>query len=120
VAPLNGLLLDVPAERLATEPVEVLRGARLFGRLVGEIDYHTTEQLRDIARCLGATGAVVHLDLAGETFMDASGISLLVNLRHRLQLGGGDLVLENVSPRTRWILQITRTDIFLLAGAKVR
>ena len=62
---------------------------------------------------LGASGAWVHLDLSGVTFIDAGGTALLVDLRQRVQDAGGELVLDAVTPGTERLLRLLRHEELL-------
>jgi anti-anti-sigma factor len=77
------------------------------------IDHDATQRLAHVVERIGSTGAVIHLDLSGETFIDANGIRQLVGLRAHLMRVGGDLLLDNVTQRTRHLLWVTRTDTLL-------
>jgi len=94
-----------------------LRPDHWHGRLIGEIDLHTRQCLSDLIRRIGCTGALVHLDLSQVTFMDASGVGLLVALRNHLVQTGGELILVNLTARTVRLLQISGADALAVAPA---
>ncbi len=100
------LVLDVPSQLSTTSP-EARPGQYCQGWLVGEIDYYATGCLEETRDRIGSTGARVGLDLSGVTFLDAAGIGLLVALRNQLMSAGGDLSVQNVTPQTGRILEIT-------------
>ena len=57
----------------------------------------------------------LHLDLAGLSFLDSSGLSVLVSLLKRARRAEGDVVLFNVNERVRALLELTRLhEIFEL------
>ena len=76
--------------------------------LHGELDMATESQLRDVAMAqLGVSGlAKLGLDLADITFLDSSGISVLVDLRNHANDRGIDLEILAVSQRAARILTI--------------
>jgi anti-anti-sigma factor len=69
---------------------------------VGEIDLATSGLLRDsLAQCDGH----VIVDLAGVTFLDASGIGALASDSARLHRCGGSLVLRDPKPAVRRVIE---------------
>lgn len=58
----------------------------------GQIDSHTSSLLDD-ALAVSAVDAVVGVDLAGVTFVDSSGLRVLVRAHKRQAAGGGQLEL---------------------------
>jgi anti-anti-sigma factor len=74
----------------------------------GEIDLATAPSLAAaLDEIEAASGRSVHLDLAEVTFLDSSGISVLVNCRRRLEDAGGGLVLHRATPTVRRVLEIS-------------
>ena len=76
--------------------------------LHGELDMATTSQLQDVAMAqLGVPGlATLGLDLADITFLDSSGVSVLVELRNDARERGIDVELLAVSRRAARVLTI--------------
>jgi anti-anti-sigma factor len=74
----------------------------------GEIDMSTAGQMRDSldAAWNGHPSAVV-VDLAAVTFMDSSGIAVLVHAHQRAAEEGGSLTATNPQPMVRRVLEIT-------------
>jgi anti-anti-sigma factor len=72
--------------------------------LRGELDLSTLQELRDRVQELIVPGRVIVLDLARLTFMDGSVIHWLVEVCDET---GHPVVLRNVSPVVRRILDIT-------------
>lgn len=87
-------------------PVTVEREAdRIVVRLRGEIDLVSVPALRD--ELLAMTGkASVVVDLAAVTFLDATGVGVLVGAHKRLANQGGRLVLVNPPPAIARVLQL--------------
>jgi anti-sigma B factor antagonist len=76
--------------------------------LHGELDLETKAQLQDEAiEQLGVPGlATLGLDLADITFLDSSGVSVLVELRNQAQERGIDVEIVAVSRRVARVLTI--------------
>lgn len=76
--------------------------------LHGELDLETKAQLHDEAiEQLGVPGlATLGLDLADITFLDSSGVSVLVELRNQAQERGIDVEIVAVSRRVARVLTI--------------
>lgn len=78
--------------------------------VAGEVDVATSPELRDQLHRLidqGATGIVI--DLSATTFMDSSGLGVLVGLLRRSKEEGRDdaLVLEGLQDPVRKVFDIT-------------
>jgi anti-anti-sigma factor len=72
--------------------------------VVGEVDLASAPQLRTELAQL--TGSVV-VDLAGVTFMDSVGISVLMLTQRRLvESGGGSLVLRAPQDHVRRVIEL--------------
>jgi anti-anti-sigma factor len=76
--------------------------------VVGEVDVATGPQLAKVldAQVARATGAV-YVDLAGVTFMDASGLHPLVDAAEALSTKGYRLILSRPSRSVSRLLQVT-------------
>ena len=74
--------------------------------LTGELDHHAAKSLMDsIDRCIEQNlPAKTLLDLAGLTFMDSSGIALILRAQQRMQLLDGSVLVCNVPPQARRVL----------------
>ena len=74
---------------------------RMYFRLTGEIDHHRAgELIRQLE-----SPRVVELDLSGVTFMDSSGIALLLRLHRALALTGGKLQVVQVPRQPAKVLK---------------
>ncbi len=74
----------------------------------GEVDVYTAPQLRDCLRGIGAEDARhVVLDLSAMTFIDSTGLGVIVGAVKRVREDGGDLSLRAPSKSTRRVLDIT-------------
>jgi anti-sigma B factor antagonist len=80
-------------------------------RVSGELDMDTSLMLEDSLREVIDAGArQVVLDFAGVTFVDSSGLSLLVLSRERLRDLGGRLGLAEVQKPVRSVLALSALD----------
>jgi anti-anti-sigma factor len=73
--------------------------------LAGDIDLST---VNEIGACLvPLAGQRVRLDFGAVTFMDSTGIRVLIEAQHRAETDGGELVLCRVQPAQMRVLEIT-------------
>ena len=79
---------------------------RMYFRLTGEIDHHRAGKLmRQLDDQLDLESPrVVELDLSGVTFMDSSGIAVVLNTRRRMAELGGTVCLQNVAQQPMKVL----------------
>jgi anti-sigma B factor antagonist len=84
--------------------------------VTGEVDLDTAPTVRDeILRHLHG-GAAVHLDLGDVTFMDSSGLHVLLATTRRASLVGAELRLVRLSARVQRLLELTGTEAVLQQG----
>ena len=90
---------------------------RVVLRLTGELDVATAPRVRAELVSLVQRGAcMVSIDMASLSFIDSSGLSVLVGGLKRLRESGGDLVLESPSANAMKVLEITGlTRIFSIS-----
>jgi anti-sigma B factor antagonist len=100
---------DVPSELEEPLTIEVGdEGSDTVFVLRGELDPHTAPDLRnEIDRVLEAGRSRLVLDLAGITFIDSSGLRVVISAHKDTVERGGGLVLRSPSPTTRRLLDIT-------------
>ena len=88
---------------------------RLHGRTVvmptGEVNGATSHVLRD---CLAQCSGDVVVDLSGVTFLDATGISVLVVQRTRLLTTGGSFELRDPQPIVRKAIEAVGLSAWIL------
>jgi anti-anti-sigma factor len=102
----------------AAEPllvVEVLReGNAAIVRIEGEVEFATAPRLRATLLDLAQRGASpVIIDLAGVSFLDSAGISLLVQAKNRLSSADSELVLRTPTSSVSRVLEISGVaDLF--------
>lgn len=82
--------------------------------VAGEIDLATAPRLAEtLERIESETpDAQVHVDMHAVTFLDSSGISVLVHAHKRLAEAGGCLVLHRPSDQIRRVLEISGLGSF--------
>jgi anti-anti-sigma factor len=83
----------------------------------GEIDIATAPEL---ARQLGMAiednpGERIDADFARVTFIDSSGLGVLVAAQRRARAAGGDVAVTNLRPNLRTVFLLTGLDKVLLA-----
>ena len=78
----------------------------LLLELSGELDHHGARSaLREVELAIDAAlPRVLVLDLSGITFMDSSGIALILRSQQRMQLLDGSLLVRNVPAQARRVL----------------
>ena len=82
--------------------------AVLTAALIGELDHHTAAEIREKidAAILQERCATLILDLSGLTFMDSSGIGLIMGRYRLMQTLGGTLQLIHVPPAVDRLIQL--------------
>jgi anti-anti-sigma factor len=76
--------------------------------LVGEIDTLTASTFEAAADAMGADRNVTLVfDMAGVTFMDSTGLTIIAGTLRRLNRVGGRLCIRGASPMTCRLLEIT-------------
>jgi len=80
----------------------------------GELDLFTSERLREkLAEVLELGGQRILVDLTGVSFMDSSGLAVLVGVAKALRASGGQMVLVADDPRVTRVIEITGlTQVF--------
>jgi anti-sigma B factor antagonist len=97
-----------PADVAATDnlTVTVSDGDPVALVVDGQIDAHTAPELDGVLIGLPGDRSVT-VDLSSVTFIDSSGLRVLVRADKRLDAGGGDLTLLRPSEPVRRLLEIT-------------
>lgn len=82
--------------------------------LMGELDLAVIDNMRAALDGVQLAGASVVIDLDALTFMDSTGLRLLIELKHRVESDKGTLVLRNVvHPAIRRVLDVSgMTEFF--------
>jgi stage II sporulation protein AA (anti-sigma F factor antagonist) len=84
-------------------------GTTLVAKLTGELDHHTAPNLRDaLDREIALNNTVnIVLDFDGVTFMDSSGIGVIVGRYKQISARGGKVMVIRVKPQVDKILEIS-------------
>ena len=91
--------MSEPGAQLAVSPTPT------GWHVAGEIDAHTAPALADAVADLPAGD--VTIDVAGVTFLDSSGLRVLVELAARVRQAGGELVLVSPTAAVRRVVEIS-------------
>lgn len=79
--------------------------------LHGEIDMHRSPEIKDLLQPLIQRKAPrILLDLSGVTYMDSSGLAVLIETLQRVLGYGGKLALFGLQESVRNIFEIARLD----------
>lgn len=105
-APASNVPAPEPTRPSATSPTATVKPMAGLGNelhiesnqhgisLQGEIDAHTGPELeRTLADLLESSPTSVEIDMSGVTFMDSSGLRVVLALTRRARGQGGDIVL---------------------------
>jgi anti-sigma B factor antagonist len=83
--------------------------------LEGEIDLHISPRVeRSLASMIAKRPEHVVVDLSGVTFIDSSGLAVLINAMQDVNKYGGKLTLSGITQNVRSILEMARLDQFFL------
>ena len=87
-------------------------------RVSGEVDIQTSPDLQErLQTLLDAGSSSLVVDLGGVTFLDSTGLSVLIAALKRCQSVGGELRLVSLQPSVKRVLEITGlTEAFGLDG----
>jgi anti-sigma B factor antagonist len=87
------------------------RGTSAVVAVDGEIDLGTAGQLRDhLAECIRDETRDIVLDLSAVTFMDSTGLQVLIATQRRLEPLGGRLRLVGLRSGVAKVLKVTGLD----------
>ncbi|MEY9844095.1 STAS domain-containing protein [Streptacidiphilus sp. MAP5-3] len=110
-----------PPQRGAGKPTATLTVERhdWHGRaeitLTGEVDLDSAPLLRRaLTQCLAGGVRTIEVDLARVTFCDCSGLSALLQARHRAAILGASLRLHHPRPTMAKLIALAGTDTGLL------
>lgn len=81
----------------------------LIAVLNGEIDHHCAKEMRSAIdeKIESCQPDVLILDFGGVTFMDSSGIGLIMGRQRRMQEIGGSLIVRNPPAHIRRVMHIS-------------
>jgi anti-sigma B factor antagonist len=79
--------------------------------LEGEIDLHVAPQITgSLAKIAAEKPAHVVVDLSGVTYIDSSGLAVLIEAMQNVKRYGGDFALAGLQESVRPIFEIARLD----------
>ncbi|HUE40986.1 MAG TPA: STAS domain-containing protein [Chthoniobacterales bacterium] len=82
-----------------------------FLPLEGEIDLHRSPRVeRSLASMIKRKPNHLVVDLSGVTFIDSSGVAVLIRALQSVQKYGGKFTLSGMNDKVRPIFEITRLD----------
>lgn len=81
----------------------------LLVRLKGELDHHTAENLREKVSEIIEKNKIHHivLNLQGLTFMDSSGLGVILGRYKQIQSQGGEMVVCSISPPVKRLFDMS-------------
>lgn len=97
-------------------PVSCLEeGRAVTAQITGEIDHHAARMLMaELGRRVDtAMPRELTLDLGGVSFMDSSGIAVVLRTWKRMRQLGGSMKLQNVPPQAAKVLRAAGVDKLL-------
>ncbi len=88
------------------------KGDTLIAYLVGEIDHHAAQSIRNAIdrRVEGAQPSLLILDFTEVSFMDSSGIGLVMGRYKLLKEIGGRVRVTNPSPQISRVMRLAGLD----------
>ncbi|MBE3596491.1 MAG: anti-sigma F factor antagonist [Hydrogenibacillus sp.] len=86
-----------------------IRGRVLIARVAGELDHHTAPSLRETLERAIEEADVVHvvLNLSSLSFMDSSGIGVILGRYKQLSAKGGRMVVCGLGPTVQRIFELS-------------
>ena len=94
-------------------PVQIqTTGSVTVASLSGEIDHHLAAPMRAAidAACTDSAAKTLVLDFGGVTFMDSSGVGLVMGRFKLMQTLGGELILSNLPAQIRKVMRMAGLD----------
>lgn len=110
-------MADIPTNSPLVPSARV-EGDTIFATVRGEVDLHTSPDLRNtlLSALTKHNPKKIILDLAQVPYMDSSAVAVLVEALQKIRKTGGKICLIGLQPRVRGLLEIARLDsIFILA-----
>lgn len=88
------------------------REGELIARLSGELDHHSARSLREQVDAAVEQSSVrrLQLDFQGVTFMDSSGVGLVMGRYRLMHTLGGTLAVSGTSERIRQMMRMAGLD----------
>src|SRR5436190_20895729 len=83
--------------------------ADVFVSVQGEVDLATTPELEvALERALEAPGRRLVIDLRGVTFLDSTGLALMLRQERKARAGGGRVIVVKGPPVVQRVFEVTR------------
>ena len=82
--------------------------------LVGEIDMDVTEKAKEVILPLVESGKEVHLNLKDVSYMDSSGISVLIESHQKALENNTKVVIKEVSKSVLKVIMMSLESVFVL------
>jgi len=78
-------------------------------RLTGELDHHTAEELREQVTNIIESQAIHHilLNLENLSFMDSSGLGVILGRYKQIKNLGGEMVVCSISPAVKRLFEMS-------------
>ncbi|MDF0726142.1 anti-sigma F factor antagonist [Cytobacillus sp. S13-E01] len=78
-------------------------------RLAGELDHHTAEELRQKVTSTIEENKINHilLNLESLSFMDSSGLGVILGRYKQIKNGGGEMVVCSISPAVKRLFDMS-------------
>ncbi|WP_078380106.1 anti-sigma F factor antagonist [Sutcliffiella halmapala] len=78
-------------------------------RLAGELDHHTAENLREQASTIIQKQQITHiiLNLEQLSFMDSSGLGVILGRYKQIKNNGGEMVVCSISPAVKRLFEMS-------------
>ncbi|WP_100407101.1 anti-sigma F factor antagonist [Bacillus solitudinis] len=85
------------------------KGSVLLVRLEGELDHHTAEELRGKIEAHLADADILHilLNLEQLSFMDSSGLGVILGRYKQIKGNGGEMVVCAISPAVKRLFEMS-------------
>ncbi len=87
-------------------------GEILVAYLSGEIDHHSAQMMRQLidGELSARMPSRLVMDMGGVTFMDSSGIGLILGRARRMQATEGSLAVQQAPDQIKKMLDLARVD----------
>ncbi|MEV5321575.1 STAS domain-containing protein [Streptomyces sp. NPDC052687] len=81
--------------------------------VAGEMDLASCHTLEEATLIIPLDGKTLHVEMSGVSFMDSTGLNLLLKLRRRLMAEGGRLLVTGLRDQPASVLRVTEADTLL-------
>lgn len=88
--------------------------------LAGELDFHSSPELRDkLQELVKKQAAKILINLKKVSYIDSSGLATFVETLQKMKRQNGQLILSDLVPAVRSVFEIAKLDhIFQLSGSE--